>query len=71
MRMAVLGAGVGFVGAIFLLRFLTASMPGLATNNTVAIAGASALLVAIAAVSCWLPARRAAKVNPTVALRAE
>jgi putative ABC transport system permease protein len=71
MRMALLGAGLGLLGAAALARFLTATMPGLATGNTVAVVGATVLLVVIALLACLLPARRAAKIDPMTALRHE
>ncbi len=71
MRMALFGAALGLLGAMALARFLTATMPGLATGNIVAIIGATVLLVAIALLACLIPARRAAKIDPMLALRHE
>jgi predicted permease len=71
MRMALIGTVLGLLGAVGLARFLASAMPGMSGNSVAAIAGASTVLIAVALLACWLPARRATKVDPVVALRAE
>ncbi|HEY4249404.1 MAG TPA: ABC transporter permease [Lacunisphaera sp.] len=71
LRMALVGAGVGLIGAIALARFLSSATPAIATNGTMDIAGATIALLMVALVACYLPARRATKIDPTIALRAE
>ena len=71
LRMVFVGTGLGLLGSFVLARFLANTMPGLAASNIPVFASASAGLVAIALLACWLPARRATKVDPMVALRSE
>jgi ABC-type antimicrobial peptide transport system permease subunit len=70
-RMVLIGAGLGLLGAVGLARFLASAMPGLSSNSIVAIASATVVLITVALLACWLPARRATKVDPMVALRTE
>ncbi|MEO6994857.1 MAG: ABC transporter permease [Lacunisphaera sp.] len=71
LRMVFVGTGLGLLGSFALARFLANAMPALAAGNIPVFAGASAGLVVIALLACWLPARRATKIDPLVALRAE
>ncbi len=71
LRTTLLGAVAGLIGALFLSHFLTQKLPAFGGNSLLPIATAAGLLIATAALACWLPARRAAKVDPIVALRAE
>jgi len=71
MRLAGLGLVIGLAGAWGMGRFLSSFMPRLAASDPFAIGGTAALLFAVTLVACWLPARRATKVDPLVALRAE
>jgi putative ABC transport system permease protein len=66
------GAGVaaGGAGALLAARALAARLYGVPPTDPVTLAGASALIFGVAALACWLPARRAAGVEPTAALRA-
>jgi hypothetical protein len=71
MRMALLGTALGLLGAVGLSRFLANAMPGMSGNSVAAIVAAAVVLVAVALLACWLPARRATRINPLDALRAE
>jgi predicted permease len=71
MRLVLGGATLGLLGAIALARYFSSALPGLASNAWAGIAAAVAVLVVIALLACWLPARRATKVDPIIALRAE
>jgi putative ABC transport system permease protein len=71
LRVAAVGAAFGAVGAFFLARLLAESFPAFGRGNPLHIAVASGLLLATAIVACLLPARRAARINPVEALRAE
>jgi hypothetical protein len=70
-RMTLIGAGVGLLGAAALTRLLNAQFPGLATDGATTLALASLLLLAVSLAACYLPARRATGVDPLVAMRAE
>jgi putative ABC transport system permease protein len=70
-RMTLIGIGLGLLGAVALTRLLNAQLPGLATNNVVTISAAAILLAVVSTAACYLPARRASKVDPLVAMRAE
>jgi putative ABC transport system permease protein len=71
LRTTLIGTGAGLVGAYLLAHFLTLKMPVFGGNGLIPIATSTGLLVAVATVACYLPARRATKVDPVVALRAE
>ena len=65
------GLTVGLGGAWALTRFLAALLFATQPNDAWTFAGVSCLLAGVAAMACWLPARRAAAVDPMVALRYE
>ena len=67
------GAGVAIgLGASFVLsRFLSSLLFGVTPNNVVTLLGVSVGLIAVALLACYIPARRATKVDPLVALRYE
>ncbi len=71
LRVALFGLVLGLVGALALGRFLGALMPRLASADPVTLLGVSVMLLTVALLACWLPARRATKVDPMIALRAE
>jgi predicted permease len=66
-----LGSVVGAAGAIGLGHFVTSLMFGLAPRDPLTLIAAMAVLLAVALLAGYLPARRAARIDPIVALRAE
>jgi predicted permease len=70
-RLAVLGIGIGLACAWGLVRVLTAAVPSIPGGDPRAVGIVACLLGAVAILSCWLPARRAAKVDPVIALRGD
>ena len=69
MRMALLGIALGLAGAFALTRALASLLLGIGATDSVTFVGVPLLLVAVALLACYVPARRAARVNPLVALR--
>ncbi len=70
-RLAAVGALLGLLGAVGVARILAANYPGVRANGPLILAGATVFLLAVAALACWLPARRAARIDALAALRAE
>jgi predicted permease len=70
-RLAAVGVGLGLVGAVALGQSMQAILVDTDPTDPAILAGAAALLGAIALVAGWLPARRASRINPVKALRAE
>lgn len=70
-KLALIGSVLGLFGALGVTRLLAASNPGMHLNSPPILVGTTLLLVTVALVACWLPARRAARINPIEALRAE
>ena len=68
---ALLGMLAGVVLALFLTQSLESLLFGVDEIDPLVLFGGSALLAGIALAACWLPARRAARIDPTVALRYE
>jgi putative ABC transport system permease protein len=69
LRLALVGAAVGVAGAVAAARVLRAVAPELPGSQPGLVAALSVLLVAVALFACWLPARRAAALDPVIALR--
>jgi len=67
----VIGLAVGLAGALGLNRFLTSLLFGVAPVDATTLAIAMAIVVGMAALACWLPAWRASRLDPHVALRVE
>jgi putative ABC transport system permease protein len=71
MAMAGLGLVIGFAGALALTKLLATLLFGVGSRDPLTLAAVSGLLVCVALAACSIPARRATKVDPVIALRYE
>ena len=65
------GALLGVAGAYAVSKVLLALIPSLPTRDPLILTLTSLVLVAVALIACYIPARRATKVDPMIALRSE
>jgi len=71
LALAVSGLALGLIIAAFATRFMSALLFNVAPNDPLTLAGVSLILAATSLAAASLPARRAARVDPAIALRAE
>jgi predicted permease len=71
MRLAGMGIGIGLLGSFAVSQLLQSQLFEINATDPATLSGVSLMLGMVAALACWIPARRAAKVDPMVALRSE
>lgn len=71
MVLALLGSAVGLIGTFALTGVVASQLYGIQSTDPLTFAGVTALLFGITLLACYLPARRAAQVDPMTALRHE
>ena len=71
MKLTLLGVGIGLLGAFALTRLMATMLFGVEPTDATTFGSIAVLLITIALLACYLPGRRATKVEPTISLRYE
>ena len=71
MKLALIGVAIGLLGAFLLTRLMATMLFGVEPTDKMTFAGIPLILIAVALLACYLPGRRATKVEPTISLRYE
>ena len=68
-KLALIGAGIGLLGAFGIARLIATFFPNMPANSGAVLGGVTVVLISIALIACYIPARQAARTSPTEALR--
>ena len=71
LKLALIGLGIGLMSALAVTRFMSAILYQVSPTDKVTFAAITLLLLAVAMIACYFPARKASSVDPTIALRYE
>ena len=71
MKLALIGVVIGLIGAFALTRLMASMLFGVEPTDATTYAGIAVLLIGVSLLACYLPGRRATKVEPTISLRYE
>jgi putative ABC transport system permease protein len=71
MKPVLAGLAIGLAGALALTRLMKALLFGVSSSDPLTFGSIALLLALVALLACWVPARRATRVNPIIALRQE
>jgi ABC-type antimicrobial peptide transport system permease subunit len=71
LKLTLIGAAIGVVGAYLATRAIKSVLYGVSATDPLTFVSVSVLLITVALVACYVPARRATKVDPLIALRNE
>jgi putative ABC transport system permease protein len=70
-KLVFVGLVIGLAGSFALMRVLKTLLFGVSAADPLTLTASALLLLMVALLACWIPARRAAKVDPMIALRCE
>jgi putative ABC transport system permease protein len=69
LRLVILGVGIGLAFSLGVARFIATQLWGVSAYDPATLIAVPLLLLVTGLIACWVPARRAARVDPLIALR--